>query len=471
MRKFHWVHAAAAWCAAGALGCGNGDDTTTISPPDAAAEAGDATSSHDGEVPEAATEAGPPDGATSGAEAAFMPDVAGDSGSDAAGVQETGAPPADAGPPKRLLLSYNGSSQSELAAFGLDSRAIDGRLVYPGFIGATFVGRGAPWLLEQSVDVVARLDPGRPWVVGSSWNVALSDRPDGGYSYSDPVGVVVTAGNKAYVLRYTRNDVAVLDASQGVDAGAPAGTIDLGGQVQAGGDGVVEMSAGVYVASRQILYVLLGNIDKNNVGCNGYCFLCSTTHPTVVGIDVASDKLVDLNGSAPGTALTLDGYSPVFGTGAMAYDAAQDRLIVLETGCNETAADGGVGPIVRREVEELSLFTGASRTLLDLDTQGFPQSLTYIDAHRAIVQLDSTYAWDPTTSALGRTIPNAPDAFAWDGADALLGLSTRYGADGGLQGYDVVSVRIADGAVTKLGADPFTLTGGFLGGVGLWPAP
>ena len=465
MRQFWMLHAAA-WCAAAAVGCGNGDDTTTITPsPDAAA---DGTSSHDGAVIEGGGGAATADAADT---AAPQLEAGTEAASDVGAAAETGSAASDAGPPRRLLLSYNGSSQSELAAFGLDSKTVDGRLTYSGFIGTAFVTRTAPWLLEQSADLVARLDPGRPWVVGSSWNVALSDRADGGYSYSDPDGVVVAAGNKAYVLRYTRNDIAVLDASQDGDAGVPTGSIDLSGEVQGGGDGVVEMTAGVYVPSRQILYVLLGNIDKNNVGCNGYCFLCSATHPTVVGIDVTRDVLVDLNGSDAGKGFALDGYSPVFGPGAMAYDPQQDRLIVLETGCNQKAVDGGAGPIVRREVEELSLFTGASRVLLDLDAQGFPQGLTYIDAHRAIVQLDSTYAWDPTMSALGRAIPNAPDAFAWDGADALLGLSSRYGADGGLLGYDVVSVRIADGATTKLGADPFTLTGGFLGGVALWPAP
>ena len=63
--------------------------------------------------------------------------------------------------------------------------------------------------------------------------------------------MVVGAGAKAYVLRYTRNQIAILDTSQTADAGAPIGTIDLGAFVQpADADGTVEMSAGVYVASR-----------------------------------------------------------------------------------------------------------------------------------------------------------------------------------------------------------------------------
>jgi hypothetical protein len=389
---------------------------------------------------------------------------------------EVSSPDGDAGVPRRVLLSYNGTSQSELVAFGITSKAVDGRLVYPGFIGAAQTSSSAdPWLLEQSNDVVARMDRVDPWVVRSSWNVAMHDQIDGGDTYSDPDAVVVSAGTKAYVLRFTRNDIAILDPSGTADGGAPMGSIDVSGQVQPAGDGIVEMSAGVYVPSRKIVYVLLANLNRGNVGCNGYCLLCANTKATVVGIDVTTDALVDLNGSAPGIALTLNGYSPGIGQGTMAYDAQGDRLLVLHSGCNQpptpdAGADGGVGPLVQREVEELALATGQTRELLDLTQAPFPQQIVYIDAHHAILQTDKAYAWDPTQPTLGAAIPNAPDSFAWDGVGSLVGVTARYGADGGPAGYDVVSVSVPAGTVTKLGADPFSLTAGFVGGVQLWPA-
>jgi hypothetical protein len=220
--------------------------------------------------------------------------------------------------------------------------------------------------------------------------------------------------------------------------------------------------------------VLLGNIDRLDVTADGFTLLCANTTPTVVAIDTTSDTLVDLNGSAPGHGWPLVGYSPLLGPGALAYDAltgANGRLLVLDAGCNATEGDGGVGALLKREVESLDLATGTAQELLDLTSQEFPQGLTYIDAHHAIVQLETAYTWDPTTTTLGPVIPNAPDAFVYDGLGNLLGVKAIVDADGGPEGYDVLSVTVPAGTATVLGSNPFTLTGGFLGGVALWPAP
>jgi hypothetical protein len=395
-----------------------------------------------------------------------------------AGAPVEGGGDGEAGvtPPSRLLLSYNGSASSELVAFGLQSDAVDGRLTYADPLGTAYVGATAPWLLEQSTDVVARLDAQQPWVVDSSWNVAMNDLTDAGYAqpYSDPQAVLVGAGTKAYVLRYNRNLVAVLDTSSVVDGGVPIGSVDLSGEVQAAGDGYVQPVAGVYVATQQRLYVLLGNIDRLDVTADGFTLLCANTTPTVIAIDTTNDTLVDLNGAAPGHGWPLVGYSPLLGPGALAYDAAtgtNGRLLVLDAGCNTTDSDGGVGGLVKREVESLDLATGVAQEVLDLTSQAFPEGLTYIDSRHAIVQLDTGYSWNPTTTTLGAAIPNAPDAFVYDGAGNLLGVTAVFDADGGAAGYDVVSVTLASGTVTKLGSNPFTLTGGFLGGVALWSAP
>ena len=392
------------------------------------------------------------------------------------GAADTGAADADAtvSAPARLLLSYNGSSQSELVAFGLASKQVDGRLVYGDFLGAAYVVPSSPWLLEEGNDVVGRLDPQKPWVIDASWNVAMNDLTDAGYaqSYADPQAVIA-AGSKAYVLRHNRNLVAVLDATQLADGGAPASSLDLSSELQAAGDGYVQPVAGVYVAAQKRVYVLLANINRTDVVDNGFVLLCAATTPTVVAIDTTSDALVDLNGAAAGNGWPLGGYNP-FGAGALAYDpgtGANGRLLVLHSGCNQSDGDGGAGPLVKREIESIDLATGQTQQLLDLTTAQFPQTLTYVDAHHAIVQLDTAYAWDPTTTTLGAAIPNAPDAFAYDGAGHMLGVKANYDADGGLEGYDVVSVAVADGAVAKLGTNPFSLSAGFIGGVALWPAP
>ncbi|HEX3771007.1 MAG TPA: hypothetical protein VHV30_09095 [Polyangiaceae bacterium] len=460
----------------GLWACGNGDDTTV--PPSKPVDAG----------PDGTTEGGPGD-AQARMDAAETAAEA-DTGAGADG--DAGSGPADAGAlPPRLLLSFNGTgTQSELSVFGVDSKKVEGDLLYDGFIGTTYIGPKAPWLLEQANDVVARLDPAQPWEISARFNVALNDTKDGGAPYSDPDAVVVGAADKAYVLRYTRNAIAVIDPR--ADGGSTVGSIDLSGEVQPGDeDGFVEMSAGVYVPSRHLVYVLLGNVDKNDVALDGFTSLCASTVPTVVAVDTTSDTLVDLNGAAPGNGLALQGYGPIFGQGAMAYDAVNDRLLVLESGCNTPvttpvttdAGDGGdaggdagtvvtPGPLVKRQVEALSLFTGQSSVLVDFSATGeFPNQLVYVNEHRALLQLSSTYTWDPTSTTLGAAVPNAPDDWAFDGNDSLLGVSATYGTDGGFSGYAVTSVRIADGEVTQLGTNPFMLKSGFFGGVQLWPAP
>jgi hypothetical protein len=391
----------------------------------------------------------------------------GDAPSTDAPTNDTGTPD---GAPPRLLLSFNGSSSSELVAFDLQSKAVDGRLEYPGYIGTSYVTPSSPWVLEQQNDVVGLLDGNKPWVLDSSWNVGLNDEGDGGLasSYSDPDGVLVGAGNKAYVLRYTRNLIAVLDTSVTADAGAPIGTIDLSSQLQPAGDGYVEMTAGYYDATSKRLYVLLGNINRNDVGCSGYCLMCSPTSPTIVAIDTTTDKLVPL-GSDGGTGWTLSGFDPAFGPGAMVYDATNNRLLVLEAGCNQDLGDGGVGPLVGREIEAVSLTDGSVSQLLDLTAQAYPSGMFYLGPTNVIVQLDTAYTWNPSSTTLGPAIPNAPNAFDIDSQGNLVGINADYLADGGFGGYSVVSVNAQDGGVTTLGTNPFSLSSGFIAGAQLWP--
>src|SRR5262249_44922048 len=149
-----------------------------------------------------------------------------------------------------------------------------------------------PWLLGQRADFVAKLDRAQPWKIVSSFNVALDDRTDSGASYSDPYAVLVSAANKGYVLRYTRNKIAEIDATQVADGGAPVATIALSSLVQAQDkDGIVEMTAGYYVADKHMLYVLLANIDRTLVAADGFTILCAQTTETIAGIDVNTNQL------------------------------------------------------------------------------------------------------------------------------------------------------------------------------------
>ncbi len=401
---------------------------------------------------------------------------------------DTSAPdaaPGDAGvdappPPPRLLLTMNSAATtSELIALNVATRAVDGRLTYAGNLGSTYSRGADPWLLQQRADVVAKLDAREPWKVLSSWAVALDDRADGGAAYADPYGVLVVAGGKGYVLRYNRNKIAVIDTTQVADAGAPSKTIDLSTLVQAADeDGIVEMSAGFYVASRHMLYVLLGNIDRTTIKAPNYELLCVATTETVIGIDVTTDQVVSLNGTGPGGAIALTGHNPAFGAASAAgasavYDAANDRLLVVQAGCNTQLGDGGGGGVTKRIIEEVKLATGEVKTLLDANALDYPVGFSYIGPRDAVVGFGfggTVRRWDPTSPTVGDVLPNAPDnfAFVYDGAGSLLGTKTNFLSDGG-SSTDIVKVLIADGGTTTLATNPFTDNTGFIGGVELWP--
>jgi hypothetical protein len=109
--------------------------------------------------------------------------------------------------------------------------------------------------------------------------------------------------------------------------------------------------------------------------------------------------------------------------------------------------------------------------LLDASQSGFPSGFVYIDKSSAVLGFDFTgsevYQWDPTKSKLGALIPHAPDAFTYDGAGNLLGTVTKSSTSP----TSVVSVEIATGKSTTLDSDPFAQSGGFVGGVDVWPHP
>ncbi len=393
---------------------------------------------------------------------------------------EVPTPPSDAGvdadagdaapQDPRALITINNASASELVAVNLRTRAVDGRLGFPGFIGATYADGEDLWLLEQAVDVVAKLDRAEPWKVRGTFDVKLSDRVDGGDSYSDPLAVVASAGTKAYVLRYTRNAIAVIAPRTEGDAAQPVKSIDLSGLVAPlDRDRVVEMTSAVFVAAKKRLYVTLANVDKSSILPPDYDLPCpgAGLASTVVAIDTDTDALVNLGGTGPGGGIALAGYNVAFGARSY-YDAAQDRLLVLTTGC------GPFGGTLKRGIDEVKLATGQVRTLVDLGAQGFPsafESFTEGGQTKYLVGLGGgVFPWDPSRTTLEPQIANAPSNFAFDGKDKLVGVRTRPGVDGGPGTIEVVRVPLAgDAGIETLSVNPFTNNQGFIGSVEVWP--
>ncbi|HSQ66813.1 MAG TPA: hypothetical protein VLM85_26520 [Polyangiaceae bacterium] len=374
----------------------------------------------------------------------------------------------DATVPQRLLMTQI-ATKGELVAFNTQTKQVDGRLSFPGF--GVVVRSGGTYLLETGQDIVARLDPSQPWKVQSTWSVAMDDAFDGGESYADPIQIVQVSSSKAYVLRYNRNRIAVVDPSANADAGAPSSSVDLSSLMQAGdGDGHVDMSGAVYDASRQRLYVALANIDIHLVDPQGYFLLCAGTKSTLIAIDTTNDTLVNLGGTGPGGGVELAGYSPQMGfLGGVLLDAASDRVLVLSTGCNQPTTDGGTGALVGRLVEAVDLKANTTQVLLDASAQDFPGQIFYLDGTHAIAQFGygpfaTTFRWDPTQPSLGTAFATAPDLFDLDLAgNRMLGPETTFASDGGAGPMNVIGVDLGDGGVTVLGQNPFLESGGFLG--------
>ena len=399
----------------------------------------------------------------------------GGDGGDAAAPSKCGSA---AGSPQRLLLTMNNATTSEIAAFNLADKKVDGRFTFGGGLGQTSSLGSDPYVVEQKNDVVARMDAKKPWEPLATWSVVGDDKADGGDPNAQPVAVVVPDCDKGYVLRFNRNKIAVIDTNKVADGGLAETYLDLSSLVQPGdNDGLVDMTAAYYVPTKKRIYVLLGNYDRTSVGPPNYELACKSTKASIVAIDTAAGQLVSLGGTAPGGGIALENYNPVVGT-PMAYDAARDRLLVFQGGCT---ADPVGAPFVisKRAVEEVDLATGQVKTLVHLDDKGFPGSFVFVDGNRAALSFffpNQAFFWDPSKTTLGAEIPGALDYVAHDGKGNIVG-GRRRSVDGGAV-IDLLSVPFSAGdagvdaaTVQTLGQDPFTTNSGYLGGAEVWPRP
>lgn len=361
--------------------------------------------------------------------------------------------------PPWALVSINYAASSDLVAFSLSANAVDGVFNYASKYGGTSIASDGPWALEQYTDIVAKMDPAHPWQATSTWNVRGADGGDPD-PYADPYKVVAGPTGKDYVLRFNRNQIAVLDTTQTGTNLAPTSYIDLSQYLDpTDADGEIDQVSAAYVASQHRLYVLLANFDLYNVDPKAYFTLCGTTHSLIVAIDTNTDTLISAaDGGASTSAVTLGGYDAV----GLVYDTAGGRLLAINAGCSDSSAtDGGPpGATHMREIDSFDVATGATANVLDLDAVDEPIAFAQIDATHLALRLehyDFSYgavnSWDITTSTLGGVIPNGPDLFASDGKGHLVGVTTSYLADGGTS-TALLSVDVNDGGVTTLGVPP-----------------
>jgi hypothetical protein len=379
------------------------------------------------------------------------------------------------GAPPRVLLVQGSPGGSELAVVNLATKAVDGRLAFDGGYGGTSSPSTDPYLLGGESDVVTRLDAREPWKAVASWNVRGDDVPPGGDSNANPVAIAQVSCSKAYVLRFNRNRIAILDPSR-PGVGVPTGYIDLSDLKEPSDPNTLEVTSAVYVAAKKRVYVLLGNADLTQVvkiGSFTKLRCVPSLHPSIVAIDVETDKVTSLGGTARGGGIALEGYNPPLGA-PLVYDAAFDRLLVLQAGCNEPLDDGGAGETMRRRVEQVDLATGAVKTLLPLDTNAFPSTLAFVAGDQAALAFYyEGFFWDPKQPTLGPPIAGGIDLVAPDGRGAFVGTRAVYLEDGGAGPLEVLHVPLQSaGAPPEVVLrDPFSRPGGYVATVEAWPPP
>lgn len=389
---------------------------------------------------------------------------------DTAGVDETPVPDAGADAPvttpdggdtvaPTYVLLADGFGASEMVAVNLEDGGVGGRVKFDGSYANVTVDGTEPWLVDQDRDDVYKLDPVEPWKVVGKWNVLGDDKPAGADANANASGVVTPAPNKAYVVRYNRNRIAVLDPTD-TSSPAPKKYIDLSSLKQAGDDAKMDVSAATYVASKNRVYVVLGNADFT--GASGAGVPCPTAalKSSVIAIDPTTDEVVSLGGTAPGGGIALQGYIPITPS-PLVYDAAGDRLVIATSGCATT------GSIQGRGIEAVSLATGTSTTLLDLNGPDFPSSFAVLDGNSAAVAFFAKgRLWNPSDRAIAIEIAGGVDSIAVDGRGAYVG--TRKGKlDDGGAGLEVVSVQ-RDGGASVVARNPFTVPGGYISGIAAW---
>jgi DNA-binding beta-propeller fold protein YncE len=245
-------------------------------------------------------------------------------------------------------------------------------------------------------DAVARAHDGIVYVVNrlGGDNIQAID-PATGYATrwqcsvengSNPHDIAFAAPNKAYVTRYERATLLIVDPTTGPDcAGFTRGTIDLG--AFADGDGLPEMDQAVVIGDR--LYVTLQRLDRRN-------FFRPSDRSLIAVIDVATDAVV-------GT-IALTGTNPFAESAGLVPDPITGTLTLTEVGEFGRLDDGGL------ERVDPATLTAEGFFVTEADLGGNVTDVVLIDDHHAYAILLDAVArsrvvrFDPTLRQVTATL-------------------------------------------------------------------
>lgn len=393
----------------------------------------------------------PDSGAETSQDADAQADAQAEASPDGGNEAAVDAPAPDAAAHRfALLVGSDYATKAETCVVDLDSNALKGRLSSDDQDTIATANAGRGFLLHRTQGKVTVLDPINPSVAKAVLDV--SPQAEGGKA--NPYAVVVNAATEGYVIRYGQNSVPVV----ALESGAVQATVDLSGFVS-DPDGLVDAFDGTYDASTGRIYVGLQRIDQNEYGpAPDYVGTCKTKPALIVGIDVATHQLVDLNGAADGLGIEVMAANP----NAMVWDEASRSIMLLGVGCSEPAADGG-SDRVGRGVERVMIDSAQTSWLWQTAQLDRPGALIWMSAQSAIVGLDDAsfvrhwWLWDPTTTSLTQELQSMPFAPVFDGTSGLIGLQASTGDAG--SALDVVRYDVASQTSTVLLAGAFSTPG------------
>ena len=261
---------------------------------------------------------------------------------------------------------------------------------------------------------------------------------------SNPQDIVVVAPDKAYVTRYDRPELWIVDPSVSDCSRFRTGAIDL--SAFADGDGLPEMDQMAVVENH--LFVAVQRLDRRR----GF----APTGPSqVVVIDVATDTVTG--------AIALHGSNPFGDASSIVREPGSGRLVFASVGDIYAVGDGGlerVDPFTLQAegdffIDETQLGGNILDFVLLSATKGYA-ILQDADLQNRLVDFDPTNARPPRT--LYRRQAYLPDIAL--GPDGLLWLADQGLPDPGIDLFDTTTDKPVLRRPLGVGLPPFSI--GFL---------
>jgi hypothetical protein len=333
------------------------------------------------------------------------------------------APPRTA---SQLLVAGTDYKTTEIVSLTLGNGKLGDSAVYADGDAIPKSGGGVGFALLRKTDQVSLLDSGK---ISTTFDL------------KDPGTDTAPVDSKAYVPFLNQSLIAVLDLTEG----KVSRRIDLSEFNAAGDqDHSAEIADGVYDPNKNIAYFMLQRLDFVALEADpNFRLHCSPTKALIVGIDAASDQIIDLNGSAAGKGLELSLANP----SSISINADGTGLYLSAAGCY----DGDT--LTRQGVEVVNLSDGTSQVAYAPDAGGDGLSqLILIGGSDALIKTqDASFAshWfrlDLSNGTVqGAELKEVPDAVSFDGTD-LLGVQVN-GDLGAVVRYDIA------GQTTKVISD------------------